>query len=261
MVLVEKGQRIPIGVSAEFSHADPKRALFKGKTLLYLEESLSHWVAGVEALPFLIPSFPAARADYAAEVAAHLSGLVLMGGSDVAPETYGEKPLRPEWAGDPIRDAYEIALVKEFRKQKKPILGICRGIQILNVALGGTLYQDITEQVPGAHLHRDWHRYDQNFHPVRLEPGGQLAALYSGITSAVINSVHHQAVKDLAPGLIVEARSEVEGIVEAVSFPGEPFLLGIQWHPEFPAIGREVLSGAPLRTEFLRQAQRYGGTL
>jgi putative glutamine amidotransferase len=247
-------QRIPIGVSAEFSHADPTRKLFKGKTLLYLEESLAHWLADGEALPFLIPSLPS-HAKYIDQVVSHLNGLVLMGGSDVAPATYGETLLNADWAGDPIRDAYEIALVSEFRRQKKPILGICRGIQILNVALGGTLYQDISTQVPNAHLHRDWEVYDQNFHSVRLEPGGLLSKLYPGVSSTLVNSIHHQAIKDLAPGLVVEARSEGEGIVEAVSLQGTEFLFGLQWHPEFPALNRKVLSGSPLLIEFMRRAR------
>jgi putative glutamine amidotransferase len=162
---------------------------------------------------------------------AELDGLVLQGGSDVSPKSYGEEALKPEWSGDYIRDQYEIALVNEFRAQGKPVLGICRGIQLLNVAFGGTLYQDIPTQVPGAIQHRNWDIYDQNFHTVDL--AGGLAKLQAGPKTVKVNSVHHQAVKGLGQGLSVEAVSAKDGIVEAVRAQSGPYLLAVQWHPEF----------------------------
>ena len=129
-------------------------------------------------------------ADYAQE----LDGLVLQGGSDVSPQTYGEAPLTPEWDGDPERDRYELELFNRFLDAKKPVLGICRGLQLISVALGGTLYQDTATQKAGAHAHQDRAVYDEKYHDVEILPGTRLAALYPGVTRAKVNSIHHQEI-------------------------------------------------------------------
>ena len=105
-----------------------------------------------------------------------LGGLVLQGGSDVWPGSYGETPLEERWAGDRVRDQYELALLRAFTRAGKPVLGVCRGLQLLNVAYGGTLYQDIARQRPEALLHRDAARYDRHLHEVEFLPGSRLAA-------------------------------------------------------------------------------------
>src|SRR5262245_60193204 len=117
-----------IGVSACFMHADPQRAIFKGKTLLYLVEDDGRWLLAMGAIPYVIPTLAETSRRTLKEIAGDLDGLVLQGGADVAPETYGESPMKNEWSGDAVRDRYEIALVKEFMAQDKPILGICRGL-------------------------------------------------------------------------------------------------------------------------------------
>jgi putative glutamine amidotransferase len=233
--------RLKIGVSACFFHADPARPIFTGKTLQYVEQSIVHWVQSQGALAFLIPS-PAGstrRGDvHLAHYAALLDGLVLEGGSDLWPGSYGEEPLRPEWNGDRVRDEYEIALTREFVAAGKPVLGVCRGLQLLNVAFGGTLYQDIATQVPGALRHRDAALYDRNFHAVELVPGTRLAALYPGTGTVIVNSVHHQGIKDLAPCMTVEARCPNDGLIEAIRHdnergPVKSYVAAVQWHPEF----------------------------
>ncbi len=109
-----KSERLKIGISACFMHKDPQRAIFKGKTLLYVEESLAHWVMRLGAQAFMIPSVaPEGKIDLS-EYAGALDGLVLHGGADVAPESYGQKPLKDEWKGDRVRDLYEIELFKAF---------------------------------------------------------------------------------------------------------------------------------------------------
>jgi putative glutamine amidotransferase len=220
-----------IGISSCFFHADPQRPIFKGKTLLYLEQSIAQWVMSEGVLAYLIPAPALGSPVQLPDLAREMDGLVLQGGSDVSPQSYGEQPLRPEWSGDFVRDQYEIALVNAFRAQAKPVLGICRGAQLLNVAFGGTLYQDIPTQVKGAQKHRDWDVYDQNFHSLSLEGG--LRALNADKAVARVNSVHHQAIKDLGQGLKPEAHSVEDGLIEAVRAEAGPYLVAVQWHPEF----------------------------
>ena len=227
-----------VGVSACFFHADPTRALFKGKTLLYLEQSMGEYLMREGAIPVMLP--PASVRFEVRELLESLDGLLLQGGTDVAPHSYGEEPLRPEWAGDIVRDRYETELIKVAMDMNRPVLGICRGHQILNVALGGTLYQDIETQLTGSLVHRDWEVYDELAHHVTFEPGSKISTIYGGIEEGRINSIHHQSIKDVAPGLRVEARSTEDAVVEAVWLPPEgaesgdsPYVLGVQWHPEF----------------------------
>jgi putative glutamine amidotransferase len=239
--------KLKIGLSACFFHPDPKRPIFKGKTLLYLEQSIAKWVMAEGALVYLIPS-PAPDSPVTwADLVTPLDGLVLQGGSDVSPKSYGEKALKPEWEGDYVRDQYEIALVNEFRDQGKPVLGICRGAQLLNVAFGGTLYQDITTQVPGALEHRNWDVYDHNFHGLKLESEEVIR----------VNSVHHQAVKDLGEGLKAVAWSVPDGLVEAIRAEKGPYCFAVQWHPEFQdPKDTSLFDGRVFLREFLKAASK-----
>jgi putative glutamine amidotransferase len=248
-------KRPTIGISACFFHADPQRSIFTGKTLQYVEQSVVHWVQSSSALALVIPSpeGPTRRGDVALhDYAEMLDGLVLEGGSDMWPGSYGEQPLRPEWTGDRVRDEYEIALLRAFIDAGKPVLGICRGLQVLNVAFGGTLYQDIASQLPGARQHRDASLYDRNVHAIEFVPGTRLASLYTDTPRATVNSVHHQGIRNLAPGFVVEAVSADDGIIEAFRWTGPTYVAAVQWHPEFhdwndPAL----LSGDPLLADFL----------
>ncbi|WP_395689768.1 gamma-glutamyl-gamma-aminobutyrate hydrolase family protein [Caenimonas koreensis] len=251
--------RLKIGISACFMHADPTRALFTGKTLQYVEQSIAHWVMSTGALAVMIPSPTGAtqRGDVTLDhYAQWLDGLVLHGGADVSPLTYGEQPLQDKWSGDKIRDEYEIALVTAFERAGKPVFGVCRGLQLLNVAYGGTLYQDIPTQLPQALPHRDAAVYDNNFHHVDIKPGTRLSQLYPQLRRAKVNSIHHQAVKDLAPGFDVEAVSDHDGIVEAIrrSDTAKPFMAAVQWHPEFHRAGTDTIDDAALLQDFLAAA-------
>ena len=177
--------------------------------------------------------------DLVRESLAAFDGLVLSGGSDVSPISYGQTALREAWRGDRRRDLYEIACVHAALELGLPVFGICRGAQILNVAFGGTLYQDIETQVESAFVHRDQELYDTLMHDVSVEPQSWLAAQL-GAEPRRVNSVHHQAIDELGAGLRVVARA-TDGTIEAIEREpaGEApagaqcFVAAVQWHPEW----------------------------
>ena len=257
-----------IGISACFLHADPERPIFTGKTLQYVEQSIVHWVQSSGAFALMIPAPTGAtqRGDVSvAHYADLLDGLLLEGGADMWPGSYGEDALKPQWHGDRVRDEYEIALLRAFVDRGKPVLGICRGLQVINVAFGGTLYQDIATQLPGAIEHRNARLYDRNFHTIAIAPGTRLAQLYPRPEASsderdeyfVVNSVHHQGIKQLAPHFIVEARCPNDGVIEAIRYDNtrgtvQSYVAAVQWHPEFHDwTDPKLLSGDPLLADFL----------
>lgn len=246
-----------IGLTARLMYPDPARTVLPTKVVHYAEENAANWLMAGGAVVFMIPrrTAAAARAPEGVRMEHYvnaLDGLVLQGGSDLAPGSYGEVPLQSEWVGDPARDIYELELLREFRRQHKPVLGICRGCQLINVALGGSLYQDLATQLPGSAHHRHESRYDANVHNASILPGTRLAALYGGARRVQVNSIHHQAIKALGTGLVVEAQSEPDHLVEAVRGIGPDYLVGVQWHPEFGSPDpSDLLDAAPLRAEFL----------
>jgi putative glutamine amidotransferase len=250
-----------VGLSARLMHQPPRGAGLRARTLQYLEQTIAHWLMAQGALVFMVPTLETGggvtrnRLSMAAYVH-ELDGLVLQGGSDVSPQSYGETPLSPDWAGDRVRDLYEMDLFWETVIQRKPVLGVCRGAQLINVALGGTLYQDIATQVPGALRHVDRALFDGNHHEIAIEPGSALGALYPGLERASVTSIHHQAVKEPGNGLVVEARSPADGVVEAIRWTGSSHVVGLQWHPEFHSPAAEhLLDCSPILMEFFAKAR------
>lgn len=249
-----------IGVSARIFHPEPGATGLRSKNLQYLEESIAQWVMSRDVLVFMVPTVNTSGLLHPSNItlrhyARHLDGLVLQGGADVSPQTYSEAPTRPEWSGDRARDLYELELLHEFVDAGKPVLGICRGCQLINVAFGGSLYQDVASNVPEAlaHVHSD---YDANRHAIAFPPGSSLARMYPRVAQAMVNSIHHQAVKDLGRDIMVEARSQPDGIIEAIRYQRADFVMGLQWHPEFHrAGGAELLDCTPILDEFLRAAR------
>jgi len=250
---------IKIGISARIFHPSQGSKGLSSKTLQYLEESIAHWVMSRDVMVFMIPSVNTHGRIHPSNIrlrdyAKHLDGLVLQGGADVAPETYAEQATRPEWMGDRTRDMYELELLHEFIEARKPLLGICRGCQLLNVAFGGTLYQDIATEAsnPIPHVHD---LYDQYTHELEFLPNSSLGKLFPHKT-AIVNSIHHQAVKTLGKGIVIEAISKTDNIVEAIRLRDAKFVVGLQWHPEFHSAGASnLLDCTPILDNFLRAAR------
>jgi len=197
---------------------------------IYNPHDYSRAVQRAGGIPVLLPFVETDEA--AAEVLARVDGLLLSGGEDLDPLLFGEMPHPQTGAIDPLRDTSELAYARVAMAQEKPVLGICRGHQVLAVAFGGTLWQDIPSQLPQAMKHAaalpsqpKWYPT----HPVRIEPETRLAALLG--TSTRVNSRHHQSVKDLPPGWVLSATAP-DGVIEAMEHPTARFALSVQWHPE-----------------------------
>jgi putative glutamine amidotransferase len=184
---------------------------------------------GAGLIPLIVPPLSNERA--ATAVLDSVSGLVLTGGEDVDPARYGESRHEKVRSVNAARDATEAALVEAAKARGMPVLAICRGIQILNVALGGTLVQDISTQCKTDIAHDEDGPRDSRSHEIIVEPGSLIATAIGG-ASATVNSFHHQSVKDVADGMRVTARSP-DGIVEGMeSIDEDWWVLAVQWHPE-----------------------------
>jgi putative glutamine amidotransferase len=246
-----------IGLSARLLYPDASRTFLPTKSVQYIEQSAANWVMSGEVLAFMIPEMSLTSPHYPKSLKIKhyvdaLDGLVLQGGADMSPKSYGETPINPLWAGDEIRDAYEIELFHEFVTQGKPVFGICRGHQVINVALGGKLYQDIATECQGMNSHRDEAKYENHFHDVRILPNTWLSRLYPDVDVKRINTIHHQAIKAIGEGLVTEAVSEPDGIVEAIRWEGHSFVVGVQWHPEFmDPKDTSLIDSRPLLRAFL----------
>jgi putative glutamine amidotransferase len=182
-------------------------------------------------LPVILP-VTGGDPDVIPEYLSAVDGLLLPGGGDVAPAYYGE--ARDERCHEPDRerDFFEIQLLRAALQCRTPILGICRGLQVVNVAAGGSLYQDLGCR-PGTSPRHAAQGQDRRkpIHAVRILPATRLHAIM-GLSESVVTSTHHQLVKDLAPGFRVTAESLEDGVVEGIEDPAHPFLVAVQWHPE-----------------------------
>ena len=194
----------------------------------FLNESYFHAIRHFGGIPLLIPVL--AEQSELEYLANQLDGLLLTGGNDLDPIRFGEPLLNDTVVIAAERDQGEYALLDLVMKKGIPVLGICRGIQVMNVYCGGTLYQDIPTQIPTPIHHRMEKPNHRTCHSCLIDPDTPLHTL-TGRDEIGVNSHHHQAVKDLAPNLACMGRSE-DGIIEAVFDPHKPFFWGVQWHPE-----------------------------
>lgn len=192
--------------------------------------------------PVLLPPAAggeAANGRAARDMLARLDALVLAGGGDIEPARYGEATPHPDVAYvSPARDALEFALARLAFDAALPVLGICRGMQVMNVARGGALHQDVVGCGAASTGHRQDPPYDALTHRASVAPGTLLERILRGQLderrTLPVNSMHHQAVSHVGRGLRVSALSD-DGLIEAIEHPGHPFYLGVQWHPEYLA--------------------------
>jgi putative glutamine amidotransferase len=185
-------------------------------------------------------------------------GLLIPGGVDVDPVCFGEAPHPQLGRTDPARDQVELQLTRWAVEDTKPVLGLCRGLQVINVALGGTLYQDLGSQCPGGIKHDYFpifgYTRDHLAHEVEVRGGTRLGAALE-LDRVPVNSMHHQGIKTLAAALVPSAIAP-DGLVEGAESPGDHFLVGVQWHPEvFEATDRHTQG---LFRDFIAHAARFG---
>jgi len=250
-----RNKTIRIGLSARLFHPQDGATGLQSKTLQVLEQSVAQWVMSRDVLVLMIPSIlkdgPIHRSNIRLrDYAEFLDGLVLQGGADVSPQAYGEVPLCEAWAGDRVRDAYEMELLHEFVEAGKPVLGICRGMQLINVAFGGSLYQDIPTQFETTTTHQA-EAYDLHSHGIRFTEGGQFARWFDARDGGEVVSIHHQCVRSVGRELTVEATAADDGMIGAIRHTRHRFVVGVQWHPEFHTPGHaHLLDCAPLLDAF-----------
>ncbi len=189
------------------------------------------------------------------DILQRIDGLVMIGGEDIHPSYYGEEPIPELGRVDSLRDVYDIALIRMAGDMNMPMLGVCRGEQLINVAFGGTLYQDIPTQHPDTTVN---HKQQENgrvaTHLVQFEPGSIMADIL-GQTEMMTNTFHHQAVKDVAPGFKISAWS-ADSIPEAIeSTEGRP-IWGVQFHPEYQTVEGDTIA-ARFFYHFINEADKY----
>lgn len=243
-----------IGISSCFMYPDQTRNVFGHKSLNYLENDMARYLAQEGVLPILIPDLDD---KFLMPILDQMDAFVFQGGSDLAPQTYGEEPIG-EWKGDIYRDKYELKLLDFAIKNSKPVFAICRGFQLMNAYFGGTLYQDIATQNTAAETHRSADLYDTIKHPISFVKGSYLEKLYQDVENPQVNTVHHQAVKDLGDYLEIYATAE-DGLIEAFGYSKEPpgKVTGVQWHPEFShTLENELIDADKLYQAFLKHIKR-----
>ena len=189
------------------------------------------WTAG--AFPMVIPPLGADDPASIRSILSRVDGLLFVGGADIDPRLYDQEPSSHLEETSPARDDFETPLILAALEQDVPMLGICRGVQLMNVATGGTLHQDLLAAGMADHRMAPGSLDQGCFHDVEVQPTSLLAGITS-VKSMVVNSHHHQGIDAIGSGAVVTARSISDGLAEALEWPDRRFALGVQWHPEKP---------------------------
>ncbi len=214
-----------------------------------LAQAYAHAIESAGGVPLLVPLLEEAGRQRILEV---VHGLLLSGGGDIGSFFFGEEPLPGQGQVYPALDRHEIKLARQALKGKLPLLGICRGMQVINVAAGGTLYQDLYEQEAGCLQHFQNMPGKYPVHTVWISSNSRLFAVNRS-ARVQVNSFHHQAVRTPAPGSLVSGAA-LDGVVEALEMQEHPFALGVQWHPE----RMDNVASRELFREFVKAAAFYG---
>jgi len=235
IVTINENMQMPlIAVSPNCFPAED-RHFYKNKELEYGDASIAMALRRAEALPSMLYRAGAESdeemATFAKALLPRFQGLVLTGGADLSPTSYGETALKDAWRGERQRDRWEMALYHAAIAQGLPVLAICRGAQLINVAEGGTLWQDLPSLRPDTNVHRSQELYCQLTHAVSLAENTRISALF-GSDPLVVNSVHHQGLREVAPCFTATAWAP-DGVIETIERAGTPWVLGVQWHPEW----------------------------
>ena len=219
-------KRAVIGISTGLITDDG--GIFPGYRRIYVNEDYINAILSAGGVPVMIPM----NGDRAAlsAVVDKLDALLITGGDDIDPIYYGEEPHRGLGKIVPERDSYDFTLYELARERHLPILGVCRGFQLINVAEGGSLYQDLGERSGEVLKHSQGHSPRVATHSVAVKAGSRLAEIL-GVTSHRVNSFHHQTVKKVGEPL-TEVATAADGVTEAIELPGDDFLIAVQWHPE-----------------------------
>ena len=239
-----------IGISCNLYPATKDRDFSRGRDVNYLQVDYASYIVEAGGIPVLLPVLSDQKSID--ELVDTFSALVLSGGADVAPQLYKEDILDARFPGETKRARFEIDLLHSTHKKGKPVLGICRGLQVINVAFGGTLYQDLNSQCNVGN-HQVLEGQPTPFHDVHLKPGSQLCKII-GNTTIHVNSSHHQAVKTPAPDFSVTAEAD-DGVIEGLEFEDSSFIVGVQWHPE-RLEGQEAESLARYLVELAYEGKR-----
>ena len=237
-----------IGITSDYNEIN-------GQTSFFIKESYVTAVEVSGGIPLLL--CPTKNENSISRFINLIDGLLISGGGfDIDPKLYGEEPHPKLGKIQPDRTDFEIKLLKSAVEKRMPVLGICGGHQLINVYFGGTLYQDIPSQYNNTINHRQPTPSNTPYHPVKINPSTRLSKI-AKFDTATVNSTHHQSVKEIGKGLKISATAE-DGIIEAVEYNGDGFIIGVQWHPE--RIYLKDSCSKNIFTEFIKEAYKFSQT-
>ena len=244
-----------IGITPDFHPGRRKESASRGEPTYFLRARYVEAIKDLGGIPFILPITEDSKLR--SELLSRIGGLLITGsGPDLDPRLYGERPMSRFKTMSRERAEFELNLARRALKEDCPVLGICGGLQLLNVALGGSLIQDIATEIRAALPHQQDQAATRASHRVTITPGTRLHRILRA-DALKVNSSHHQAPKKIAPGLIVNAIAP-DGVIEGLESPNHRFILGVQWHPEF--LYRKDEASRRLFKAFLKEAVREGKT-